>query len=117
MGSCTGVSNRCTFGLANQYAGSYAPATELELIRFRPLPFGELVWHLNTQVNYSDLAAYITVFDPMRGKCRRLIPFLVYALVYASIASNLMKLANLSPCSNYVRTHTYSPLLRNPLLI
>ena len=49
--SCTGVSNRCTFGLANQQAGSYTPATELELIMFQPLTFGELVWHLSTQVS------------------------------------------------------------------
>ena len=37
--SCTGLSNRCTFGLVNQQAGSYSPITELEIIRYLPLPF------------------------------------------------------------------------------
>ena len=85
------------FELANQQTGRYAPATELEIIRFQPLPFRELVWHLSTQVNGSDLTAYITVFNPRRGKCRQLITFLVYDIVYPIIASNLMTLANLSP--------------------
>ena len=43
--------------LSNQQDGRYISATELEINRFWPLPFGELVWHLSTQVNYSDLAA------------------------------------------------------------
>ena len=54
---CHGLSNRCKFGLANQQAGKYISATELELNMFRTLPFGDLVWHLITQVNDSDLAA------------------------------------------------------------
>ena len=55
--SFPGLSNRCTFGLENQQAGSYAPATEFDLIMFRTLIFWELVWHLSTQVNNGDLAA------------------------------------------------------------
>ena len=35
----TGLSNRCTFALANQLAGSFAPATELELDRSWPSAF------------------------------------------------------------------------------
>ena len=38
-----GLINRCTFGLANQQAGKYIYATELELVRFRPLPLGDIV--------------------------------------------------------------------------
>ena len=34
-----GLSNRCTFALDNGLAESFIPATELELNRFRPLPF------------------------------------------------------------------------------
>ena len=115
LGSCSGVSNRCTFGLENQQAGSYSLATELELIRFWHLPFGGLVWHLITQVNDGILAAYITVFDPRRGKRRRFIPFLGYYLVYPIISSNLVTLATLSPWYDYVCTHTCSPFLRKPL--
>ena len=33
------LSNRCTFALANVLSGSFVPATELELNRFRPSPF------------------------------------------------------------------------------
>ena len=62
--------------------------------------------HLITQVNKRDLAAYITVFDPRKGNSRRFIPFLVNALVYQSIASNLATLANLSTWYDYVLTHT-----------
>ena len=57
VGSCPGVSNWCTFGLANEYSGRYALATELELIRFQPFSFKDLVWNLITQVNDSILAA------------------------------------------------------------
>ena len=116
VGRRPGLSNRCTFGLSNQLAGRYIPATELDLIRLRPFPLGDLVWYLITQLNNGDLAAYITVFDPRRGKRRRFIPFLVYALVYPSIASNLVTLATLSPWSDYLCTHTLSPLFRKPLL-
>ena len=56
VGSCPGLSNRCTFGLANQQAGRYTPTTELEIIGFCPSPFGELVWHPSTQVSVSYLA-------------------------------------------------------------
>ena len=58
-----GLSKWCKIGSANQQAGKYISATELELNRFRPLPLGDLVWHLSTQVNNSDIAAYVTVFD------------------------------------------------------
>ena len=64
----------------------------------------------------SDLAAYINVFDPSRGKRRQFIPFLVYDLVYLSIAINLVTLATLVPWSDSVCTHTCSSLLRKPLL-
>ena len=116
VGSCPGLSKRCTFLLTNQQAGSYAPATELDLIRFWPLPFGELVWHLSTQMNNGNLDAYITVFEPRRGKCRRFIPFLFYALVYPIISSNLVNLDTLSTWFDSVRMHTCSPLSRKPLL-
>ena len=55
VGRCTGLINWCTFWLSNQLAGKYISATELELNRFRPFTLGELVWHLSTQVNDSDL--------------------------------------------------------------
>ena len=116
VGRCPGLRNRCTFGLANQLAGRYIPATELKLNRFRPSPLGELIWHLSTQVNVSDLSAYITVFDPKRGKRRLFITFLVYALVYPSIASNLVTLYTLITWSDSVCTHTCYPFLRKPLL-
>ena len=54
---CTRLGNHCTFVLTNQQAGKYITATELKLIRFRPLPLGELMWHLITQVDDSDIAA------------------------------------------------------------
>ena len=85
------------FGLDNWLDGSFAPATELELNMFRPLPFGELVYHLIKQVNNGLLDAYITVFDLRRDNRRCFIPCLVYALVYPSISSNLVTLVTLSP--------------------
>ena len=94
---CPGLSNRCTFGLANRQAGNFVPITELELNWFHTLPFGELMGHLRTQVNNGILAAYITFFDPSRDKRRCFIPCLVYALVYPSIASSLVTLATLNP--------------------
>ena len=51
------------------------------------MPLGEIMWHLSTHVNGSDIAAYITVFDPRRDKRRRFIHFMVNALVYLSVAS------------------------------
>ena len=102
--------------LANQLDERYIPATELELNRFWPLPFGDLVCRLSTQVNNGLLSAYITVFDPSRDKRRCFISFLVYTLVYPSIASSIVTLATLSPQSEYVYTHTYSPFSRKPLL-
>ena len=57
------------------------------------------MWHLSTQVNDSDLVAYITVFGLSRDKRRRFIAFLVYAIVYPSIDSNLVTLDKLSPWS------------------
>ena len=106
VGRYPGLSNRCTFLLVDQQAGKYISATELELNSFRPLSLRELVWHLITQVNDSDLAVYINVFCLRRDKRRRFIPFLVYALVYPIIASNLLTLANLSPWSDSICTHT-----------
>ena len=105
FGSFPGLINQCTFGLNNQQYGRYNPATELELIRFRTLPFGDLVWHLSTQMNDGNLAAYITVFDPRSGKHRPFIQFLVYALVYTSIDSNLVTLDTPSPWYKSVCTH------------
>ena len=102
MGRCPRLSNMCKSGLANRLAGKYISATEVELIRFWPLPLGGLVWHLRTQVNNSDLATYINVFDLRRDKFRRFTTFLVYALVYPSIASNLVTLATLRPWSESV---------------
>ena len=113
---CPCLSNWCTFGLANGLDGSFVPATELDLNRFRPLPFRELVWHLSTQVNNGLLADYITIFDPSRDKCRCFIPFLVYDLVYLSIGSNLVTLDILSSSSESVYTHTCSPFSRKLLL-
>ena len=81
-----------------------------------PFSFRELVWHLSTQVNGSDIAAYITVFDLRRVKRRRFIPFLVDSMVYMSIASKFTTLATLSPWYESVRTHNWSPFLINPIL-
>ena len=114
--SCPGLSNHCKFGLSNQQAGSYPPTTELKIVRFRPLPFWELVWHLITQINGGDIDAQITVFYPRRDKRRRFINFLVYTLVYMSIASNLMTLATLSNRSEYFCTNNLSPFSRKPFL-
>ena len=116
VGSCPVVSKRCTFELAKQQAGNHPPSTELELIRFWTLPFGELAWHLITQVNYGYLASQITVFDPSRDNCRRFIPFLVYALVYPSISINLVTLATLSHWYDSVRTYTCYHFLMNNFL-
>ena len=113
---CPGLSNRCTFILANQLAGRFAPSTELGINRFRPSSFRYLVWHLSTQVDNDLLAAYITGFDPRRAKRMCFIPFLVYALVYQSIASYLMTLAALSPWSDSLCTHTCYPFLSKPIL-
>ena len=54
---CPGLSNWCKFGLTNQQAGKYISATELDINRFWTFPLGDLVWHLSTQVNDSDIAA------------------------------------------------------------
>ena len=116
VGSCPGLINRCTYGLAKQKSGSHTPATELELIGFWHFPFRDLVWHLSIQVNNGLLADYIAVFDLRRGKSRRFIPFLVYALVYPSISNNLVTLATLSPWSEFFCTHTFSPFLSKALL-
>ena len=37
---CPGLSNRCTFGLANQMAQRFLPTTDLEINMFWPPPFG-----------------------------------------------------------------------------
>ena len=110
------LSNRLTFGLVNQQTGSYDPTTELELIRFWNLYLGELAWYLIAQVNDSILSYYIIVFDLKRVKHRRFIPFMVYALVYLSISSNLVTLDTQIPWSEYVCTHTCPPFLSKPLL-
>ena len=99
------------FGLANQQYGIYIPDTELELIMIQTFPLGGLVWHLSTQVDDGDLAAYITVFDLRRDKCKCLIPFLVYALVYPIISSNRVTLPPLSLWSDSICTHTCFPFL------
>ena len=111
VGSCHGLSNRCRFVLANQQSESYAPATEVEIIRFLHFPFRELLWNLSTQVNIVILDSWITVFDPSMGKLRCFITFLFYALFYPIISSILATLANLSPWSDSIRMHTCSPFL------
>ena len=116
VGRCPGLSNWCMFLLANQQAGKYISDTELELNRFQTLSLGYLVWHLSTQVNYSDLADYITVFELRRDNRRRFIPFMVYTMVYPSIASNLVTLTTLSPWSDPVCTHTCYHFSRKPIL-
>ena len=112
--SFTGLSNWCKFELANQQAGISASATELELIRFWPFPFLEIVWQPSTQVNNDNIPAYINVFGPRRGKRRRFIKFMVYDMIYTSIDINLMNLATLNPLSDSVRTHTCYPFSLNP---
>ena len=113
---CPGLSNRWKFVLSNRLSGNFAPATELDINRFWPSPFGELVWNLSTQVNNGFLAAYITVSDPSRYKRRCFLPFMVYALVYTIIYSNLVNLATLSPRPESVYAHTCSPFSSKPLL-
>ena len=115
VGICPRLIKGCKFGLEKQQAGRYFPDTKLDLIRFWPLPFRELMWHLIAQVNNGDIATYNTVFDPRRGKRRHFIPFLFYALLYSSIDSNLVTLANISLLYESVCRHTYYPFLRKPL--
>ena len=104
--SCPGVSNQCMLGLAYQQSWKYFPATELDIIRFWPFPFRYLMWHLSTQVNDGILSTYMNVSDPSRGKRRCFSTFLVYALVYLSIASILVTLDTLSHWSEYFHMHT-----------
>ena len=106
VGIFPGIINRCTLGLANQQARSYAYSAELELIVVFPFTSGELVWHLITQVNDSLLAACINIFDLRNDNHRSFIYLLVYALFYLIIAINLVTLAILSPLSDSVYTHT-----------
>ena len=113
---CPGLSKRFTFGLDNRLARSFSPATELDLNMFRIFSFGELAWHLSTQVKNGIIAAYINVFEPRRDNHRCFITCLVYALVYPSIYSNLVTLATLSTWSESVHTHTCSLFSRKPLL-
>ena len=63
---CPGISNWWKFGLYDQLAGSFTPATELEINRFWTLPFGEFVWHLSTQVNNKFPADYIKTWSSPR---------------------------------------------------
>ena len=65
---------------------------------------------------YGLLDVYIAVFDPSRGNHWCFIPFLVYALVYSIIASNLVNLDNLGKKSDSVCTLTCYPFSRKPLL-
>ena len=116
VGSFTGVGKQCAFGFSKQQDGRYALAPELELIIFWPFPFKELMWNLITQVNKDILSDQITVFDPSNGKRRRLILFMVYALVYPSIGSNLVTLDTLSPWYDSICTHTCYNFLSNNLL-
>ena len=58
-------------------------------------------------MNNSDISAYINDFDPKKDKRRHFISFLVYAMVYLSISSNLVTLATLSPWSDSVYMHTW----------
>ena len=74
------------------------------------------MWHLRTQVDNDILAVYTTFFDPSRDERRCFIPFLVYALVYPIISSNLVTLATLSLRSDYVCRHTCSPFSRKSLI-
>ena len=64
------------------------------------------MWNISTQVNDGDIADYINVFASRRGKRRRFIAFLVYDMVYPSIASNLVTLATPS--------HWYDSVWRTP---
>ena len=72
------------------------------------------MWHLSTQLNNGLLDDYIAFFDPGRGRRRFFITCLVYAMVYPSIASNLVNLATLSPRSDSIYTHTDLPSRGNP---
>ena len=107
----TSLSNRCTFAFGQPSGWDFIPATDLELNRFRPLPVGELVWHLRTRGNNGLLDAYINIFDPRRGKFSRFIHYLFYSMVYPSISSNLVTLYTLSHWYDSVCTHTLSPFL------
>ena len=111
-----GLSNWCTFAFGQPIGRDFISATELDINSFWPSPLGGILWYLITQVNNALLAAYITFFDPSRGKCRFFIPFLVYALVYLSIDSNLVTLDTPSTKSDSVYTHTCYPFSRKPLL-
>ena len=51
-----GLSNRCTFALANGLAGRFISRYWVSLIGFKLCPSRELVWHLSTQVNIGYLA-------------------------------------------------------------
>ena len=112
----SGLSNWCTFELTKGSAGRFISCYWVSWIGFGICPSRELVWHLITQVNNGLLAVYITVFDLRRGNRRCIIPFMVYALVYLSIASNLVTLDTLSTKSYSVYTHNCSPFSRKPLL-
>ena len=102
VGSFPVLSNRGMFWLDKQIYSIYTPTTYLELSRSRPLTLGNLMWHVSTQVNNSILAASIIVFDQSRGKLMRFITFLVYALLYTGITSNLVTFDTLSPWSDSV---------------
>ena len=116
VGRCLGWSNCCKFWLDNKQAVKYISSTELELNSFCHLPLGDLVWHLITQLNDSDISTYINLFDLRRDNHRCFIPFLVYDLVYPGIADSLVTLSTLSPWSDSFCSHTWSPFLIKPLL-
>ena len=48
--------------IGQKWDGKYSSTTDLEINSFQPLLLGEIVRHLRTQVNDSDLSDYITVF-------------------------------------------------------
>ena len=50
-----GLSNRCTFALANVLDGRFISRYWVSLIGFGLRPFRELMWHLITQVNNGFL--------------------------------------------------------------
>ena len=66
---------------------------------FQPFLLGELVWHLSTQVNDSDIAAYIIVFDPRRGKALSRPRFLLGSHSLLCIKNHLF-IAGIGPTIN-----------------
>ena len=61
-----GLSNRCTFALANGLDGRFISRYWVNLIGFSLCPPRDIVWHLSTKVNNSLLVVYITVLAQVR---------------------------------------------------